>query len=216
MAEADPKKINIKIDIPTGKTVTPEPKPVSLEMPPPPMAGNAPKVMQKSAPKDPLQIGLPPLPNDLKPITAQQEQTAPPRQTLSTPPVAHPPILPQPISSAVSKFAPPPEQPPVQGMPPQPETQTIEVPKEPVHDPLQKELKRRISQVKGPVFISLERYREVKNILNSLKDNSRNLREIMDDLKNNKKEGAELLTNSVDKLEHIEEDVENINATLRV
>jgi len=86
----------------------------------------------------------------------------------------------------------------------------------PTPEPTPKDVLRRLSQVKGPVFISLERYKEVKSILNSMKDNSRELREITESFKSNKKEGADLLTKSVEKLESIEEDIENINATMRV
>ncbi|RLG14219.1 MAG: hypothetical protein DRN71_03455 [Candidatus Nanohalarchaeota archaeon] len=220
MAEINPKKINIKTDIPTGKIITPNPKPIPLEMPPPPKPGNISQIMQKIDSKSASQAGLPPMPNDLRPKLAQafpNTASAPPKQAFSSSPVAHPPIPPQPTSSPSANhvITPPAESLHAQGIPSQPETVTIEMPKEPIHDPLQKEIKRRISQVKGPVFISLERYRDVKELLYSLKENSRDLRGIMDEFKGNKKESTELLTQSVDKLEHIEEDIENINATLR-
>ncbi len=221
MAETDPKKIIIQKDVPSGKTLSPDPQRIPLEMPPPPKPDTISQLIQKNVSKNKQEIGLPPLPDNLKPepIQASPNNAPPiPYQAFSPPPVAHPPIPPQSISSpsAIPEMAPPAEQFHAQSIPSQPETETMEVPTEPVHDPLQKELKQRISHINGPVFISLERYREVKDILYSLKANSHDLRSIMDEFKGNKKEGAELLTQSVDRLEHIEEDIENINATLRV
>ncbi len=216
MAETDPKKIIMQKDILSGKTMTPNPERIPLEMPPPPRPDTISQILQKNDTKSKQEMGLPPLPDDLKaeptqayPNTAQ----ASPKQAFSPPSVA-----PQPISSpsTIRGMAPPAEPLHAQGILRQPETETIEVPKVPVHDPLQKELKQKISQLRGPVFISLERYREVKDLLYSLKGNSRDLRAIMDEFKGNKKEGTELLTQSVGKLEHIEEDIENINTTLRI
>ncbi len=219
---ADPEKIEIKKDLSTGKII---PKRIPLEVPPPPKAGNAP---QEMSPRGAARIELPPLPGDLKPITHPDSHRNTPLSTPSADmpplPAGIKPIIPEqktgsleplpPLSGpATGKYdAPPPSGP---GAQPEPDLGTIEAGMGAAPTPLQKEVKRRISNVKGPVFISLERYREVKGLLDSLKDNSRNLREIMGDFKDNKKEGNDLLTKSVDQLEHIEEDIENINATLR-
>ncbi|MEA3343619.1 MAG: hypothetical protein U9Q92_05620 [archaeon] len=221
---ADPKKIEIKKDLPTGKII---PKRIPLEMPPPPKAENAGNAPQEMSPRGAARIELPPLPEDLKPIiphaTPENTPLSTPKADMAPPPAAIKPVIseqtgaekpspilsPPPAGNDINPVAVPPAIPRGQ------DAEIIEAGMGAAPTPLQKEVKRRISHVKGPVFISLERYREVKGLLDSLKDNSRNLREIMGDFKDNKKEGNDLLTKSVDQLEHIEEDIENINATLR-
>ncbi len=209
MAETDSKNVTIQKDIPSGKTLTSDPERIPLEMPPPPQPDIMSKAMQKESKELNPELGLPPLPD---PLTNKQKPRTLNAVPTPTKPASYTSQAEQP--PAMLRTAPPAQQPSAQNIPEKQET--IEVPITPVHDPLQKEVKHRMSQVKGPVFISLERYREVKEILYSLKGNSRSLRAIMDEFKGNKKEGAELLTQSVDKLEHIEEDIENINSTLRI
>jgi len=134
-------------------------------------------------------ITLPPLPDDLKdPLFEEKEE----------PPLMTPPQIPR----MNERFSPGPD--------------FIETRKNPTLQPTQKETLKKLSQVKGPVFISLDRYKEVKSILNSMRDNSRELREVTESFKENKKDGVDLLAKSVNKLENIEEEIENINATLRI
>lgn len=181
---AEPKKIEIKRDIFTGKTIARKSAPA--EVPPPPKAQYSDNTPPKGL-HDTAKMDLPPLPSGLKP----------------------------PVSTAQKKEKYEPMQAPPSGTPPEPDIWPTETPQDASQSALEKEAKRRISEVKGPVFISLERYREVKGLLDSLKENSHELRQIMEEFKDNKKDGSNLLTKSVDKLEHIEEDIENINATLR-
>lgn len=222
---ADPEKIEIKRDLSTGKII---PTRIPLEMPPPPKAEDKSNAPPEMSPRGAARTELPPLPRDLKPIIhpvlLRNAPLSTPSADMPPLPAAIKPIIPEqktgpsevlpPVSGPpAGKYATPPPSGP--GAQPEPDLGTIEAGMGAAPTPLQKEVKRRISNVKGPVFISLERYREVKGLLDSLKDNSRNLREIMGDFKDNKKEGNDLLTKSVDQLEHIEEDIENINATLR-
>lgn len=71
------------------------------------------------------------------------------------------------------------------------------------------------SQVKGPVFVSLDKYREVKQMLFDLKSASREFRQIIAELKQNRDGGTALLEQSVEKLTTIEERIENIGVTLK-
>lgn len=69
--------------------------------------------------------------------------------------------------------------------------------------------------VKGPVFVSLDKYHEVKEMLRDLKRASADLHRIIADLKQNRDGGTTLLEQSVDRLTAIEGRVEEITATLR-
>ncbi|MFH1127094.1 MAG: hypothetical protein ABIG84_00705 [archaeon] len=213
MADIQPRKIEIRKDIPTGKTLRSESDPFEIPLPPkPPYRSQAPGVDPKSNPRRSIDMELPPLPADLKPSFQQPKEfhkNVPPQASaLSSPPV------PPPLRSSL---------PPLPDRRPgiaedtfhAPDLGTVEVNAPAAPTPLQKEVRRRISQVKGPVFISLERYREVKDLLSALKGNSRDLRAMVEEFKGNKKEGTELLSKSVGKLENIEEAIENINSTLR-
>lgn len=212
MAEIPPRKIEISKDIPTGNTIRSESEPFEIPLPPrPPYQSQAPDVDPKSNPKRSMNIELPPLPPNLNPSSQQPKEfhkVPPEASDLSSPPV------PPPLRSS---------SPPLPNRRPDisedtfhsPDFGTVEVNTSPSPTPLQKEVRKRISQVKGPVFISLERYREVKDLLSTLKGNSRDLRAIVDEFKGNKKEGTELLSKSVGALENIEEAIENINSTLR-
>lgn len=171
-----------------------------LDMPPPPQnfninIGNAPVNFPPPRMNDMQanKINLPPLPDDLRDPFFEDKEA--------------PPIMPPPEMQRMERQ-----------FTPGTDITSASARRNPVPEPAQKEVLslRKLSQVKGPVFISLDRYKEVKSILNSMKDNSRELRELTESFKDNKKEGADLLTKSVEKLENIEEDIENVNATLRV
>lgn len=71
------------------------------------------------------------------------------------------------------------------------------------------------SPVKGPVFVSLDKYHEVKQMLHDLKQASAELRYIISQLKQNRDGGTELLQQSVERLSTIEARVEDIGVTLR-
>ncbi len=60
MAETDPKKIIMQKDILSGKTMTPNPERIPLEMPPPPKPDTISQMMQKNDTKSKQEIGLPP------------------------------------------------------------------------------------------------------------------------------------------------------------
>ncbi len=71
------------------------------------------------------------------------------------------------------------------------------------------------SSIKGPVFVSLDKYHEVNQMLRDLKRASAELHQIIADLKQNRDAGTILLEQSVDRLTAIEGRVEEITATLR-
>ncbi len=71
------------------------------------------------------------------------------------------------------------------------------------------------SNIKGPVFLSLSKYHEVKSMLFDLKKSSAELRDILAGLKKNRDGGTSLLEQSVERLSTIENRLEEISATLR-
>ena len=71
------------------------------------------------------------------------------------------------------------------------------------------------SNIKGPVFLSLSKYHEVKSMLFDLKKSSAELRDILAGLKKNRDGGTQLLEQSVERLSTIENRLEEISATLR-
>ena len=73
----------------------------------------------------------------------------------------------------------------------------------------------RASSIKGPVFLSLSKYQEVKSMLSDLKRSSAELRDILAELKKNRDGGTSLLEQSVERLSTIENSLEEISATLR-
>lgn len=86
-------------------------------------------------------------------------------------------------------------------------------PERPVQAPV--ETKPFRSNIKGPVFLSLSKYQEVKTMLSNLKVSSAELRCILSDLKKNRDGGTSLLEQSVERLSTIENSLEEISATLR-
>ena len=73
----------------------------------------------------------------------------------------------------------------------------------------------RQSNIKGPVFLSLSKYQEVKSMLSDLKRSSAELRGIITDLKKNRDGGTSLLEQSVERLSTIEARLEDISVTIR-
>ena len=67
-----------------------------------------------------------------------------------------------------------------------------------------------------PMFISLNKYNQLKSCLESLNRESSALKSLISNLNNNKDTGAELLKETVNRLENIEEKVTQINATIKV
>lgn len=197
MSYLHPKKIDIKKDIPSGRTRSAD---LPLDIPPPPEPVSVSGASPQSTSGTGDDIALPPLPGAL--------ETDPSRPSVQQ--VDSPPPIPASVPAQENtqhKDAKDPEK---------KDLGYVEVSPPKDTNPVQLELNRRISQVRGPVFISLERYREVKDLLFTLKVRSHDLRAAVAELKDNKKEGKDLLSKSVECLEDIEESIENINATLRV
>ncbi len=111
-----------------------------------------------------------------------------------------------------------PERPPVRDNPMLPPIieRKIErkAPERPVQTPVENRPFRQ-SSIKGPVFLSLSKYQEVKSMLSDLKVSSAELRCIISDLKKNRDGGTQLLEQSVERLSTIENSLEEISATLR-
>lgn len=70
--------------------------------------------------------------------------------------------------------------------------------------------------LEGPLFISLDRFKQVRAELADLKYNSSALREVLADLKTIKKDGATILQQSNARLNAIEKRVDEISKILRV
>ena len=71
------------------------------------------------------------------------------------------------------------------------------------------------TRAKGPVFISVKRYKEVMYSLNSLKTNANQLRQIIENLKHNRDTGTDLLSTTADNLSSLEQDIEKVNASIK-
>ncbi len=71
------------------------------------------------------------------------------------------------------------------------------------------------TRAKGPVFISVKRYKEVMYSLNSLKTNANQLRQIIENLKQNRNLGTDLLSTTADNLADLEQDIEKVNASIK-
>ncbi len=69
---------------------------------------------------------------------------------------------------------------------------------------------------RGPIFISLDRYNDIKDNLALLRRASSMLKDVLEDLKDNKGQGANLLEESTENLEEIEEKISNISKTLQM
>ena len=73
--------------------------------------------------------------------------------------------------------------------------------------------------IRGPVrpmFISLGKYNEIKSCLASLKHESDALKSIIRNFKDNKETGGELLKETINRLENMEEKVVQVNSTIKV
>ena len=71
------------------------------------------------------------------------------------------------------------------------------------------------TRAKGPVFISVKRYKEVMYSLNSLKTNANQLRQIIENLKHTRDSGTDLLSTTADNLADLEQDIEKVNASIK-
>ncbi|MCK5234024.1 MAG: hypothetical protein KAJ91_04365 [Candidatus Aenigmarchaeota archaeon] len=109
----------------------------------------------------------------------------------------------------------PPGEKPVQNNPMLPPIMEHRTPKRPVQAPVETKPFRSPSSIKGPVFLSLGKYQEVKSMLSDLKQSSVELRNIIAELKKNRDGGTSLLEQSVERLSTIENRLEEISATLR-
>ena len=89
----------------------------------------------------------------------------------------------------------------------------LETPSETPDMPSEKTPKR--IPIKGPVFVSLERYDEVKGNLSSLNSLASDLRMTIENLKVNKTTGAELLNNVTENLDQMEKKLDRINSILK-
>ena len=67
-----------------------------------------------------------------------------------------------------------------------------------------------------PMFVSLAKYKELKKCIISLQQESKSLGSLISNLKSNKDTGGELLKETVNRLENIEEKVTQINSTIRI
>ena len=67
-----------------------------------------------------------------------------------------------------------------------------------------------------PMFVSLGKYKELKSCLVSLQCECSALESLISNMKSNKDTGSELLKETVNRLENIEEKVTQINSTIRV
>lgn len=67
-----------------------------------------------------------------------------------------------------------------------------------------------------PMFISLDKFRQIKSELAALKAESAQMRSLIKELKTSKSGGLALLKQSADKLEQIERRVNTVSSILRV
>jgi hypothetical protein len=67
-----------------------------------------------------------------------------------------------------------------------------------------------------PMFISLRKYNELKDCLKSLHNESTSLKNIIGNLRSNSSNGSELLKETVNRLENIEEKVVQVNSTIKI
>ncbi|NOR85044.1 hypothetical protein GQ473_02915 [archaeon] len=80
--------------------------------------------------------------------------------------------------------------------------------------PIQKVTPRSFTNAKGPVFVSVKRYKELMSALNDLKYNASHLRQIIADLKQNRDTGTGQLSETADALSSLEDNIEKVNASI--
>ncbi len=71
------------------------------------------------------------------------------------------------------------------------------------------------AQVKGPMFISLEKYKEIENDLLNMDYDVKGLRELLASLKNNRETGVGVLRETTGKLENLEQRVAKIHSLIK-
>ena len=81
--------------------------------------------------------------------------------------------------------------------------------------PIQKVTPRSFTNAKGPVFVSVKRYKELMGALNDLKYNASHLRQIIADLKQNRDTGTGQLSETADALSSLEDNIEKVNASIK-
>ena len=74
---------------------------------------------------------------------------------------------------------------------------------------------RSFTNAKGPVFVSVKRYKELMGALNDLKYNASHLRQIIADLKQNRDTGTGQLSETADALSSLEDNIEKVNASIK-
>ena len=74
---------------------------------------------------------------------------------------------------------------------------------------------RTLRNIKGPVFISLKKYKELRANLNELKDTSESIKETLKQLKGNRDSGFDLLEGVTDHLMKLEKEAEAINRLVK-
>ncbi len=68
----------------------------------------------------------------------------------------------------------------------------------------------------GPLFVSINKFNEIKSQIVTLKQESSELRQIVNQLKASRDSGRTLLQQAVNKMDTVEKSVENINAIIKV
>ena len=69
--------------------------------------------------------------------------------------------------------------------------------------------------IKGPVFISLKKYKELRTELDTLKFGSNELKNILKSLKENRDSGFDLLDKATDQLLRLENEAEKVNKLMK-
>lgn len=68
----------------------------------------------------------------------------------------------------------------------------------------------------GPLFVSINKFNEIKSQIVTLKQESSELRNIVEQLKSSRDSGRTLLKQAVEKMDTVEKSVENINSIIKV
>ena len=155
---------------------------------------------------------MPPAPQSTPPVT-----TSPTENTSNTPQQFNPnmqTVAPKvdPVSNLTL-----PSLPKTQGAPIMPQTNNPETKtnNSSYKKPIQKINPRPFTSAKGPVFVSVKRYKELMTALNDLKYNASHLRQIIADLKQNRDTGTGQLSETADALSSLEDNISKVNSSIK-
>lgn len=76
--------------------------------------------------------------------------------------------------------------------------------------------KKSVNPKVGPLFVSINKFNEIKSQIVTLKQESSELRNIVEQLKSSRDSGHTLLKQAVEKMDTVEKSVENINSIIKV